>query len=95
MKDADLQALRGFDSLPDCATVRAPVVAALFSISMATVWRWRRAGLLPKPTRVGGLTLWRVEDLRRRLAEGIANPTVQTESSPVPGAGAAPRRRRY
>jgi len=67
MKDSDLAALKGFDELPDCATVRMPVVAALFCVSPATIWRWRKAGLIPSPRRVGGVTLWRVGDLRRHL----------------------------
>lgn len=62
--------LKGFNELPDCATVRMPVVAALFSISPATVWRWQKAGHLPSPIRTGGVTRWRVGDLRAFIAPG-------------------------
>lgn len=65
MNDRDIAALRDFDVLPDSANVRLPVVAGLFSIGRATVWRWTKAGLLPKPQRVGGVTYWNVGDLRR------------------------------
>lgn len=74
MDESDLATLKGFDALPDCATVRAPVVGALYGISLATVWRWRRQGLLPAPTRLGGLTLWRVGDLRAHLHRPAREP---------------------
>lgn len=67
MREADIAALRDFDTLPGSANVRLPVVAALFSISPATVWRWCRAGLLPNPTHIGGVTFWNVHELRARL----------------------------
>lgn len=59
-------ALAAFDSLPDAAHVRLPVVAALKSVSPATVWRWVKAGRLPAPVKLGpGVTAWKVGDLRR------------------------------
>lgn len=67
MKDVNATALRGFDELPASAKVRLPVVAALFSISPATVWRWCKAGDLPQPTRIHGVTFWNVGELRERL----------------------------
>lgn len=56
-----------FDDLPDSALVRLPKVQALFSISAPTVWRWARSGELPKPVKIGGVTCWRVGDLREKL----------------------------
>ena len=67
MREADRHALEGFDQLPGSAHVRLPVVASLFSISPATVWRWSRHGELPKPIHVGGLSFWRVDELREKL----------------------------
>lgn len=59
-------ALVHFDTLPDSAFVRLPVVAGLRGISTATVWRWVKAGRLPAPLRLSpGVTAWRVGDLRR------------------------------
>jgi predicted DNA-binding transcriptional regulator AlpA len=69
MRASDATALREFDRLPDSAKVRLPVVAALFSISAATVWRWTHAGLLPQPTQKGGVTAWNVGELRAELAK--------------------------
>lgn len=58
--------LANFDSLPDSAHVRLPVVAGLHDISAATVWRWVKSGHLPAPVKLGpGVTAWKVGDLRR------------------------------
>jgi predicted DNA-binding transcriptional regulator AlpA len=61
-------ALRNFDSLPDSANVRLPVVAALFACAGVTVWRRVKAGTLPAPRKLGSrVTAWNVGDLRRIL----------------------------
>ena len=61
-------ALKHFDSLPDSANVRQPVVQALFAISGPTVWRWVKTGRLPKPRKQGErVTTWNVGELRKRL----------------------------
>lgn len=65
-------ALAQFDSLPDSANVRLPVVAALNGISAPTVWRWVKTGRLPAPKKLGpNTTAWRVGDLRQHLAEWL------------------------
>jgi prophage regulatory protein len=63
--------LRDFDTLPDSAEVRAPVVAAWRGVSVATIWRWSTdgSGTLPAPTRTGGVTSWSVGKLRRAQAK--------------------------
>lgn len=59
-------ALRHFDSLPDSAHVRLPVVTGLFACSPATVWRHVKAGILPKPRKLSPrLTAWNVGELRK------------------------------
>ena len=61
-------ALVHFDSLPDSAHVRLPIVAALRGSSPATVWRHVKAGLLPAPVKLGpNTTGWRVGELRAAL----------------------------
>ena len=67
MATASLPAgLKDFDSLPDSAFVRLPVVAGLHSISTPTVWRWVKRGILPEPEKLGpGVTAWNVGKLRR------------------------------
>lgn len=63
------EALKNFDSLPDSAQVRQPVVEGLFACSGATVWRRVKQGRLPAPVRLSDrITVWKVADLRRVLA---------------------------
>jgi predicted DNA-binding transcriptional regulator AlpA len=68
MRNANSAALANFDDLPASAGVRLPVVATIFGVSPATVWRWSKKGVLPTPYRVGHVTLWNVQQLRECLA---------------------------
>lgn len=62
-------ALKNFDSLPDSANVRQPVVEGLFACSSATVWRRVKRGTLPAPRKLSErVTAWNVGDLRKVLA---------------------------
>lgn len=62
-------ALAQFDTLPDSAHVRLPVVAALLSVGPATVWRWAKTGRLCAPRKIGpNTTVWNVAELRRSMA---------------------------
>lgn len=64
--------------LPDDALVPVRAVAAMVGISVATVHRWVRAGLLPPPVIRAGMprpsghlavTRWRLGQIRAWLAE--------------------------
>lgn len=60
-------ALKNFDSLPDSANVRQPVVEALLGCSAATVWRMVKRGTL-KPRKLSErVTGWNVGELRQVL----------------------------
>lgn len=62
-------ALKNFDSLPDSANVRQPVVQALVGCSSATVWRMVKRGTLPAPRKLSErVTAWNVGALRKALA---------------------------
>jgi predicted DNA-binding transcriptional regulator AlpA len=61
-------ALASFDELPNSAQARLPVVAQINGVSHPTVWRWSRAGILPKPSKRGGVTSWNVGELRAAMA---------------------------
>lgn len=62
-------ALKNFDSLPDSANVRQPVVQGLIGCSSATVWRMVKRGTLPAPRKISErVTAWNVGDLRKALA---------------------------
>ena len=61
-------ALKNFDSLPDSANVRQPVVQALYGCSSATIWRMVKRGTLPAPRKLSErVTAWNVGDLRKAL----------------------------
>jgi prophage regulatory protein len=62
------RALAHFDTLPDAACVRQPVVQGLFGVSSATVWRMVKRGTLPAPRKLSAkVTAWNVGELRRCL----------------------------
>lgn len=46
-KQATIETLSNFDSLPDSAFVRPQVIAAHADISMATFWRRQKSNALP------------------------------------------------
>lgn len=58
-----------FDTLPDAAHVRLPIVATLYATSPSNVWRWVKDGRIPQPIKLGPqTTVWNVGQLRRALA---------------------------
>jgi predicted DNA-binding transcriptional regulator AlpA len=63
-------ALKNFDSFPDSANVRLPVVQSLFACSSATVWRMVKRGTLPAPRKLSErVTAWNAGELRQFLAK--------------------------
>jgi len=61
-------ALQHFDSLPDSANVRLPVVQALFACSSSSVWRGVKRKTIPKPHKLSErVTAWNVGQLREAL----------------------------
>lgn len=62
-----IEALANFDSLPDSANVRLPVVMRLYGISSASVWR-NVGKTIPKPRKLSArTTCWNVGELRKAL----------------------------
>lgn len=62
------EALRNFDSLPNAANVRLPVVCWLVGASPMTIWRMSADGRLPAPRKLSPkVTVWNVGELRQRL----------------------------
>jgi hypothetical protein len=45
-------------------------LAKCFECDPATIRRWAREGVMPKPLKVGGRTLWDVERIRQWIREG-------------------------
>lgn len=59
-----------FDDLPNSALVGSRTVKMLFDISDPTLFRWLRAGKLPRPVNCGGGdNRWRAGDLRKILSQ--------------------------
>lgn len=62
--------ITNFDSLPDAAHVRLPMVKLLYGCSSATVWRAVKSQSIPAPRRLASrVTAWNVGELRRALAK--------------------------
>ncbi|MDM9552975.1 AlpA family phage regulatory protein [Pseudomonas asiatica] len=66
-----------FDSLPDSAVIREPLVLALTGYSHTSLWDGVRAGTLPKPVQIGPRMVgWRVGDVRALLASFTVKTTI-------------------
>lgn len=64
-----LSAVQNFDSLPDGALVNFGVLQTLTGKSRPTVYRWVKAGILPKPSKAPtGAVCWTVGSVRAALA---------------------------
>jgi predicted DNA-binding transcriptional regulator AlpA len=50
--------------------LRAREAALMCGTSTPTWWRLHSAGLVPAPVRLGGVTAWRTDELRRWVAAG-------------------------
>jgi predicted DNA-binding transcriptional regulator AlpA len=59
--------------------VGAKELARIMDISTRTLWRLLSKGELIEPIRVGGNTRWRLEQIRRWIAEGCPAPAVRDE----------------
>lgn len=61
--------LANFDSLPESAFIRLPIIKALYGVSSATIWRGVKNGTIPKPTKLTQrTTAWSVKSVRAALA---------------------------
>ena len=54
--------------------VPAAEVARMLQVSARTLWRLRSAGQLPALVRLGGAVRWRLEEIRKWIAEGCRTP---------------------
>lgn len=62
-------ALVNFDSLPDSAFIRLPIIMALYGVSKATIWRGVKNKTIPKPVKLTErTTAWNVGQVRAALA---------------------------
>lgn len=62
-------ALVNFDSMPDSAYIRLPIIKALYGVSSATIWRGVKNKTIPKPSKLTErTTAWNVGLVRADLA---------------------------
>ncbi len=62
-------ALVNFDSMPDSAYIRLPVIKALYGVSSATIWRCVKNKTIPSPVKLTErTTAWNVGQVRAALA---------------------------
>ena len=62
-------ALANFDTMPNSAYIRLPVIKALYGVSSATIWRGVKIGTIPKPSKLSErCTAWNVGLVRAALA---------------------------
>ncbi len=67
--------LARWNSLPDDAYVRVVTVAAVFGVSVPTIWRWAKpeVGILPKPHKLTPqTTAWTAGQVRTARREMLA-----------------------
>ena len=59
-----------FDDLPSSAQVPARMLASLLDVSEVTIWRWSKAGKLPKSRKLGAnTTRFNVGEVRAAIAK--------------------------
>ena len=64
-----LEALAQFESTPNSAFIRLPIVMRLYGVSAATIWRGVKKGTIPKPSKLTErTTAWNVGLVRAALA---------------------------
>lgn len=54
----------------DALVVRAKELARLLNVSLVSIRRMDSAGKLPKPIKLGGCVVWRIDEIQDWLAAG-------------------------
>jgi prophage regulatory protein len=70
MSILDLEPTTGSEPL----LIPAAECARLLDVSTRTLWRQLSAGQVPRPVRFGGTVRWRLDEVRKWIAEGCPNP---------------------
>ncbi len=50
--------------------ISADAVARLLDVSVRSLWRLRSAGQVPQPVRLGGAVRWRLDEIKKWIADG-------------------------
>lgn len=59
----------GTENRPVEKLISTKEVCFLYGISLSTLWRWVKAGLLPSPLRIGRRTFWVGSMLQNHIAD--------------------------
>ena len=74
-----------FDSQPlppaEPLLIAAADFARLLRVSTRTLWRQLSAGQIPQPVRFGGTVRWRIDEIRKWIAEGCPLPRARENES--------------
>lgn len=62
--------------------ITAQELANLLQISTRSLWRLRSSGQLPLPVRLGGNVRWRLEEIRKWIADGCQSPQARENDNP-------------
>lgn len=63
------QTTKQLSNLPEIGYVRLPQILAVLPMGKSTFWNRVKAGIYPKPKKLGAkISVWRVEDIRQILA---------------------------
>jgi prophage regulatory protein len=54
--------------------IRADEFARMLQVSPRTLWRLRSGGEIPEPVRFGGTVRWRLDEVRKWIADGCPLP---------------------
>jgi len=66
------EALAQFESTPNSAFIRLPIIMRLYGVSAATIWRGVKNGTIPKPSKLTErTTAWNVGLVRAALAAKV------------------------
>ena len=73
-------------TLPPMGLIRLPVVLQHIPVARSTWWAGVRDGRFPAPVKIGGVTTWRVEDIRDLIealhkASAESNPRTRSSES--------------
>jgi len=67
--DTTKQNHKELGNLPEIGYVRLPQILAVLPMGKSTFWNRVKAGIYPKPKKLGAkISVWRVEDIRAILA---------------------------
>lgn len=61
-------------TVPEPLLISAQELAPLLGISVRTLWRLVSEGKVVSPVHLGGSTRWRMDEVRRWIADGCPRP---------------------